>query len=321
MASGIASKRPRVLVTGASGYLGRRAALALAEDGVSVVRGARLPHSVEGEAWVAYGDLGGNCDLEAVVAGCDAVVHFAGLAHVPPGRDSATKARAVNAFGTERLAVAAARAGVKRFVYISSAQVHGAASPKGPLRETDEPRPADVYAASKLEAEHLLREVCDTHGLSAVILRPPMVYGPSSPGNFGRLVRIIAIGLPLPLAQANAPKSFIGVDNLCSAVARATLDARAANQTFLVSDNETLSTAQLATRIAALLGRTPRMMPVPERTMRLLGRIARRSRGIERLFDPFVIDTAHIRRTLNWAPPVSLDEGLLRAVGREPITP
>jgi len=313
--TGMASERPRVLVTGASGYLGRAAAAALGREGVRVARGARTAPPGDGREWVCYGDLGADRDLSQAVAGFDAIVHFAGLAHVPPGSEAAARARAVNVEGTLRLARAAARAGAARFLYVSSAQVHGSRSPGRPIREDDPPRPADIYATSKLEAERLLRETCAASGMAFVILRPPMVYGPGSPGNFHRLAQLAASGWPLPFGRATAPKSFIGVDNLSSAVVRATLDPRAANGTFLVSDAGTISTAELVSRIAAMLGRPSRGIPVPESLMRFAGRMTGRSRDIARLFDPFEIDASRIRETLGWSPPVSTNEGVARALG------
>lgn len=301
-------------MTGASGYVGAAVARALALAGHDVIRGARSPRQACGEAWAAYGDLRELSDWRPVLAGCDAVVHCAGLAHVPEGPDAAQLALNVNTLATERLAEAAARAGVRRFVFMSSAHVSGADSREGILSEASEPRPGTIYARSKFDAEVRLQRVAGDKGIEWTILRPPMVYGPAAPGNFGRLVRLVRSGLPLPFGSATAQKSFIGIDSLASAVVRTAMDPGAANAMFLVSDSETISTRDLIGLIAETTGHSLRLVPVPERMMRGFGRLSGRGRDIARLFDPFVIDTGRIRQQLGWTPPFSLAEGIRRAL-------
>jgi nucleoside-diphosphate-sugar epimerase len=269
-----------------------------------------------GERWVGYGDIGPATRWDEALAGVDVIVHLAGLAHLPDAMSSAaadTFAR-VNAEGTGRLASAAVGAGVRRFVLVSSALVHGEASPDRPITEDDEPAPASVYARSKLDAERRLMAAARGSPLQWVVLRPPMVYGAGAKGNFRRLVQLVRTRAPMPLGAATAPRTFIGIDNLADAVVRSVEHPRAANQVFLLGDAQVTSTADLIHRIAGALGRrawTPRVSPV---LLRSAFRAAGRERDFRRLFDPMQLDTGRIRDLLGWSPPVSLDEGLRRAV-------
>jgi nucleoside-diphosphate-sugar epimerase len=308
----------RVLVTGATGFVGRVVAQALDRTGHQVLRAARaVPAGAPpNETWVATGDVGPTTRWDETLAGVDVVVHLAGLAHLP---DEAAATAAdifsrVNAEGTARLASAAVGAGVRRLVLVSSALVHGEASPGHPFSEDEAPAPANAYARSKLDSERRLMAAARNSALQWVILRPPMVYGAGARGNFRRLVDLVRTRVPLPLGAATAPRSFIGVDNLADAVVRCVEHERAANQVFLLSDTETTSTADLIHRIAAALGRrvwTPRVSPA---LLRTLFRIAGRERDFRRLFDPLELDSGRIRARLDWSPPVSLDEGLRRAL-------
>jgi len=308
----------RLLVTGATGFLGRAIVQALVGAGHDVLRGARVapPTAGTNEAWVGYGEVGPDTRWEEALAGVDVVVHLAGLAHLPD-ETAATAAdtfQRVNVEGTARLAEAAARAGVRRFVLMSSALVHGQASPGRPITEADTPAPETPYARSKLESELGLEQVALASPMHRVILRPPMVYGPGARGNFQRLVKLVRAGVPLPLGAATAPRTFIGIDNLADAVARAIEQPAAANQTFLVADAETASTAGLIRLIAAALGRNVWMPHVPTAVFRGVLSATGRQRDFHRLFDPLELDTSLIRARLGWSPPVPMAEGVRRAV-------
>ena len=310
------SRRDRVLVTGATGFLGRATAAALARAGHIVLRGARVaPVGIgagTGKEWISHGDVGPDTHWEEALREISAVVHLAGLSD---SLDEPELHR-VNAQGTERLAQAAASAGVQRLILVSSAHVHGQASRGRPFQDGDPPAPETPYARSKLDGETRLREAAASGAMQWVILRSPMVYGPGVDGNFGRLVRLVRAGVPLPLGAGTAPKSFIGVDNFACAVVRCVEHPRAVNQTFLVADAETTSTLRLVQQIAAALGRrawTPYVPPLLVRAaLAGLGRL----RDANRLFDPLELDTSRIRTLLDWTPPVSLAEGVRRAVER-----
>jgi nucleoside-diphosphate-sugar epimerase len=312
----------RVLVTGATGLLGRAVAEALESRGHVVRRGARNRPAATpaGQVWICHGDVGPQTRWDAALEGVETVVHLAGLAHLSDqAAASATDAFSrINGAGTARLASAAVGAGVCRLVLVSSALVHGETSPGRPFSEEDEPAPISRYAHSKLDSERRLIAAAGGSGLQWVILRPPMVYGAHARGNFRRLVALVRTGLPLPFGSATAPRTFIGIDNLADAVVRCVEHQHAANQVFLVGDNEATSTADFLHRIAAALNRrvwTPR---VPTVLLRNGFRLARRERDFHRLFDPLELDTSRMRSLLEWTPPISLEEGLRRAVRSAP---
>lgn len=307
-----------VLVTGATGFLGRTLADSLARAGFDVVRGARpLPSKPPpSETWRSHGDVGATTRWNEVLEGVGTVLHLAGIAHL----EDRNAARAdvslhrVNVEGTARLASAAASAGVGRFILMSSALVHGHDSTAGAFTETSALRPQTAYARSKRDAETALQQAVRDSAMETVILRPPMVYGPGSRGSFARLVSLVRRGVPLPLGRATAPKSFIGIDNLASAVVLCTAHPGAANQSLLVCDAATTSTAGLVRHIAAALGRRSYLPAVPAAVMRAALGAAGRTRDFERLFLPLQIDDALARRRLGWSPPVSLADGVRRAV-------
>jgi nucleoside-diphosphate-sugar epimerase len=311
-----------VLVTGATGFLGRAVTAALERAGHDLRPGARVVPREEsgGTAWVGYGEVGPDTRWEAVLAGIDTVVHLAGLAHLSDemaARAAETFYR-VNVEGTARLAEAAVRSGVRRLVLMSSALVHGQKSLGRPFTEEDIPAPETPYARSKLESETRLLAAAST-GMQWVILRPPMVYGPGARGNFGRLVRLVRAGVPLPLGAATAPRSFIGLDNLADAVVRCVEHPGAASGVFLLADAETTSTVDLVHLIAAALGRRLWTPSVPPALLRAGFRVLGRERDMQRLLDPLQLDTGRIRRLLGWSPPVTLAEGVRRAVmGSDP---
>jgi nucleoside-diphosphate-sugar epimerase len=307
-----------VLVTGATGFLGQAVADALAKAGHDVLRGARTVPAIAraGTRWIGYGEVGPATRWEAALAGVEVVVHLAGLAHLPDAV-AATAAETftrVNAEGTARLASAAVGAGVRRLVLVSSALVLGEASPGRPFTEDDEPAPAGTYARSKLDSERRLVEAARGSALEWVILRPPMVYGVGAHGNFRRLVQLVRTRAPLPFGAATARRTFIGIDNLADAVVRVVEHPQAANQVFLIGDAEATSTADLVRSIAAAMDRSVWTPRVPPALLRAAFRVVGRERDYGRLFDPLELDTGRIRALLGWMPPISLEEGLRRAV-------
>lgn len=309
----------RVLVTGASGFVGRRLCASLAAHGWQVRAALRNPslappgNNIEVHP---IPDIGPDTDWSAALAGVDAVVHLAARVHVmhETAMEGLQRHRRVNTEGTAALARAAARAGVQRFIYLSSIKVNGERTAGQPFTETDPPAPVDAYGISKLEAEQCLAQIAAETGLSVAIFRPPLVYGPGVKGNFLRLIRLVDRGLPLPLAGVHNARSLLCVDNLVSAI-EATLERPQPVQgTFLVSDGQDLSTPELIRHIAAALGKKPRLLPCPPSWLlaaaKLLGRGAEAGRMIESLR----INSSKLRQELQWNPPVSVDSGITAAV-------
>jgi nucleoside-diphosphate-sugar epimerase len=304
----------RVLVTGATGFVGRALVRRLLADGRQVRAAVRpgataLPREVE---TAVIGDIGPETDWHTALAGVDAIVHLAARAHVL--RDSSPDVhalyRAVNTLGALRLAEAAAAAGVRRFVFLSSARVHGDHSTGAPFTESSPLAATDPYGRSKAEAERGLAALAAAGGLDPVILRPPLVYGPGARGNFARLVRLVARGVPLPLGAVRNRRSLVFVGNLVDAIVRSLDHPAAARETFMVSDGEDVSTPELIRRIARVLGKSTRLIPVPPAVLRLSGRVVGRSDDVARLLDDLVVDSSRIGERLGWRPPFTLDEGL-----------
>jgi len=304
----------RILVTGATGFVGRALVRRLLADGLAVRAAVRqvseaLPAVTEA---VTVGDIGPDTDWRAALAGVDAIVHLAARAHVlrDSSADAHARYRAVNTLGALRLAEAAAAAGIRRFVFLSSVRVHGDHSTGAPLDETRPLVADDPYGRSKADAERGLAALAATGRLEPVILRPPLVYGPDVRGNFARLVRLVERGVPLPLGAVRNRRSLVFVGNLVDAIVRVLDHPAAAGETFMVSDGEDLSTPDLVRRIARALGKPARLVPVPVAFLRLGGALAGRDDDVARLLDDLVVDPSKIRALLGWSPVFTLDEGL-----------
>ncbi len=311
----------RVLVTGANGFAGRAVMVrlkALGWNAVGVVRDeaarSRLHDPASG---VVVGDLSRPVDWRPVLDGVQAVIHLAARVHVMRERepDPLHAYRAVNVAGTECLAAAAAAAGVRRFVYVSTIKVHGEG--RNTAYTPDDPSaPSDPYAISKWEAEQHLGELARETGLEVVAVRPPLVYGPGVGGNFLRLLKLtdLAVRMPLPLAGITNRRSMVFVENLADLLIRCAEHELAPGQVFLVSDGEDLSTPELIMRLARLSGRRARLVRVPLVLLRLGARIAGLRAEVDRLTGSLTVDPAALRERLGWSPPYTVDEGLLATV-------
>lgn len=301
-----------VLVTGATGFVGRALVPALAERGHAVRSAVRRAGSgLLGE--VAVGEIGPETDWSAALQGVDVVIHLAARVHVmqDTAADPLAAFRRVNTDGTERLARQAAEAGVRRLVLVSSIKVNGERAER-PFTELDPPRPEDPYGISKAEAEAVLRRVAEEAGLEAVVVRPPLVYGPGVGGNFARLLALVERGLPLPLGAVDNRRSLVGRCNLVDFLVRCAEHPAAAGETFLVSDGEDLSTAELIRRLARALDRPVRLWPVPPALLYAAGRVTGRTAVVERLCGSLQIDSRKGRERLGWAPPATVEEELAR---------
>lgn len=307
----------RVLVTGANGFVGGALCKgllchALAVRGVTRSAGV-LPLGVEG---FVVADMDGTANWHGTLQDCNAVVHLAARVHVmqEASADPLAEFRRVNVDGTLNLARQAAAAGVRRFVFISSIGVNGSVSFQRPFTADDEAAPHSPYAVSKYEAELGLRVLAAETGLEVVIIRPPLVYGLGAPGNFGALMHAVQRGWPLPLGAIHNKRSLVALDNLVDFIALCVHHPNAANQTFLVSDGEDVSTAELVRRMARAMGKTPRLIPVPRWLLRWGAVLLGRRDVVQRLCGNLQLDISKARKMLGWKPPCSVDEGLRQAV-------
>jgi nucleoside-diphosphate-sugar epimerase len=241
------------------------------------------------------------------------VVHAAARTHIMQDTvaDPLTAFRLVNVQGTLNLARQAAEAGVKRFVFLSSVKVNGELTQMGhPFRENDIPAPQDPYALSKYEAVAGLCRLAEETGMEVVIIRPPLVYGPGVKANFENMIRWVRRGIPLPFAAVSNKRSFVALDNLVDFIATCIVHPKAANQTFLVSDGEDLSTAELLQRVGLVLGKPMRLFPVPANLLQLAAGLIGKKTMAQRLCGSLQVDISKARDFLDWAPPLSVDEGL-----------
>jgi UDP-glucose 4-epimerase len=309
----------RILITGANGFVGRHLCERLHGGGHEVVAAVRRGRTVRISAPVLVrtvadlGDLGPTTDWNEALADVDAVVHLAARVHVLGDNDPEAFSRfyRINVVGTERLIRAAADAGVRHFLFLSSVKVHGEHTAPGiALTENSPLAPEDAYSRSKREAESVLRTIAAETGLALTILRPPLIYGPGVGANFERLLRAVYDRFPLPLAAVENRRSLIFVGNLVDAIARCLECSDSFGQTFLVSDGPAVSTAALIRELAAALGRTPRLFRLPPPLLRLLGKLTDREAELGRLLDDLAIDDTRIRTRLNWRPPFRREEGL-----------
>jgi nucleoside-diphosphate-sugar epimerase len=299
-------------LTGATGFVGRSVVPRLRRDGHAVralVRDAtRTPVGTVG----VTGDLERTAEWAGALAGCDTVVHLAARVHVmhEGAADPLRRFREVNRDATLGLAEAAAGAGVRRFLFVSSIKVNGEATHGRPFRADDPPAPADPYGISKLEAEEGLRTVAARTGLEVVVIRPPLVHGPGAGGNLRRLLGLIARGIPLPLGAIANRRTMVGVENLSDLIAVAATSPDAAGGTFLAGDSESVSTPELVRLLGAGLGRAPRIFPVPVSLLRLGGALIGRGDDMARLTGSLEVDVSGTRTRLRWSPPRTLVEGL-----------
>ena len=305
---------PRVLVTGAAGFVGTPLCRRLGESGFRVRRAVRTAEPGAAVDTVAVGDIGPDTDWRAALADVQCVIHLAARTHVlhETATDPLAEYRRVNLLGTERLVRAASTSGVLRFVFLSSIKVNGEATGTRPFTESDAPAPEDAYGVTKREAEEALARHAAASGLDLVVLRPPLVYGAGVKGNFLRLMRLVARGVPLPLGSVRNARSLIFVDNLADAIRAVIIDARAAGNTYLVSDGEDVSTPELVRLLANAMNSPARLLPCPIPMLAAAAALLGKRVEARRLIGSLQIDSSKIRLDLGWTPPFRLVEGLRR---------
>jgi UDP-glucose 4-epimerase len=303
-----------VLVTGATGFIGSALVDHLSKRGHRVraaVRGRAA--NLQAAAGISIvGDLSPTTDWSVSLEGMDVVVHCAARVHVmkESAADSLEAFRRTNVASTLHLTRQAVAAGVKRFVFISSIGVNGAETHGRPYTVADPARPHSPYAVSKHEAELELQALAASSGLEVVIIRPPLVFGPNAPGNFKRLMQALHQGIPMPFGAIDNRRSLVALENLVDLIETCVHHPAAAQQTFLVSDGEDVSTTALLQRVAAALGRPARLLPVPAGLLRGVAKALGKAEFAQRLCGSLQVDIAHTQARLGWQPVVTLDEAL-----------
>ncbi len=306
----------KVLVTGATGFVGRALCAHLLQHGFFIRAASRCgpssPAIPSGTEKVRIASVDGKTDWSEALAGVDVAVHLAARVHVmqESNPDPLGAFRIVNRDGTRRLAEMAAACGVRRMVFVSSIKVNGERTSDHAFSESDLPSPEDPYGISKWEAEQELWSIARTTGLQVVVVRPPMVYGPGVPGNFLRMLKFIRMGIPLPLGSVRNQRSLVYLENLCDAIRACVQHPAAGGHTFLVSDGEDVSTPELIRLLSQYLGYRSRLIPFPPALMRAAAGLVGFRAESERLLGSLRVDSSAIRQMLQWNPPCSLREGL-----------
>jgi nucleoside-diphosphate-sugar epimerase len=307
-----------VLLTGATGFIGSELLKILEFRGKSVRPICRNMSSLailDNSNWFEIGDIDSKTNWLPALSGIEVVIHAAGIAHITTNNslDFISEFREINCHATLNLARQAASVGVKRFIFISSIKVNGEfTEPNHPFRADDIPNPKDAYAISKLEAEQALQELSAKTGLEIVIIRPPLVYGQSVKGNLSLLIKLIQSGIPLPLGSINNRRSLVGVDNLSDLIIRCLNNPNAAGETFLVSDDLDLSSAEIALKIANSLGVKLRFLCIPESLLKFLALCVGKNSEINKIVGSLQVDITKTKNLLNWTPPIQTDEGFSR---------
>jgi nucleoside-diphosphate-sugar epimerase len=306
----------RVLVTGANGFIGQALCPALTNAGHQPIRVVRQSTDGSGTDAIAarvVTEIGPDTDWRDALDGTDTVVHLAARVHRrgESGAHALAEHRRVNRDGTRNLAEAAATAGIRRFVFLSTVKVMGEQTTDQPFCEIDQPQPEDAYAISKWEAEQALADIAAGSALEPVVLRPPLVYGPGVKANFRALMGAVRRGLPLPLAGIASRRSLLYLGNLIDVIIQTLEQPAAAGQTFLMRDGEDVSIAELIRHLAGAMGRPARLFYLPPGLLRTAGMLTGTRESLRRLFDGLAVDDEKIRRSLGWAPPYSLEQGLV----------
>lgn len=307
-----------VLVTGSNGFVGRHLVRDLCKREQYNVRGAvRQPTDINGceVDTTVVGSINAETEWTSALYKVDVVVHTAARAHImiDDADDPLTNFRTVNVTGTLNLARQAAALGIQRFVFISSIKVNGEQTEPGIcFTANDVPAPEDPYGISKLEAEQGLLKIAAETGMEVVIIRPPLVYGPGVKGNFASLIRLVEKGIPLPLGAIHNQRSLVALDNLIDLIVTCMDHPAAANEVFLASDGQDLSTAELLSSVAKAMGKSSRLFPVPPSMLMLGATLLGKKPVAQRLLSSLQVDISKAQDVLEWGPPLSVEEGLKR---------
>jgi nucleoside-diphosphate-sugar epimerase len=318
----------KICITGASGFVGQNLCdklIKLNRNIIGTVRNLDTVSMVNNFECISVGDIGAETNWSNALKNVNCVIHCAGKTHsINEDKKDIDFYRLVNIEGTKRLAEQAANLGVKRLIFLSSVKINGESTGNignnKIFTNNDLPDPQNDYAISKFEAEKKLWEISLKTGLEVVVLRLPIVYGYGVKGNLLSLIKLINSGIPLPFSFINNKRSLIGIDNLVDIIIRCIDCSKASGKTFLVSDSEDLSTPNLIRYIASAMGRSARLFPFPILLINFFGFVIGKSKEVDRLTGSLQVDSDFTRKTLNWSPPISVQEGIKRMIKKnDPI--
>lgn len=310
------AQRPGVLTTGGSGFVGKVLLQRLAEGARWAPRALvrRLPaQQLAGVDYRSFSELTAVDAVSGHFEQVDTVIHLASRVHVmhETAADPLAEFRRVNVEGTLSLARAAAHAGVRRFIFVSSVKVNGETTDgRQPFTADEAPAPSDPYGISKREAEDGLRQLAAQTGLEVVIVRPVLVYGPGVKANFRSMMNWLSKGVPLPFGAIHNKRSLVALDNLVDLLVTCIEHPAAANQTFLASDGHDLSTTELLQRLGKALGKPARLLPVPAAWLKGAATLAGKGGLAQRLCGSLQVDSDKARTLLGWQPPLDVDQAL-----------
>lgn len=307
----------KILVTGASGFVGNALLLSLLKNGSYQII-TLLRHYNTAFASNILQVIGGDSDQffsAAIPENIDVIIHLAGRAHIlnDQSNNQLDDFRKVNVEGTLQLAKQALEKKVKRFIFISSIGVNGAVTFDQPFSEQSMPKPHADYAVSKFEAEEALKVLFSGSETELVVIRPPLVYAAHAPGNFARLLKLVATNLPLPFAGTNNKRSFVALENLVDFIQTCIEHPNAANQTFLVADQTPISTRELVQYLKQGMGKPARFIYIPQPLMKLGAACIGKSKLYEQLFESLEVDTTKAQKLLGWKAPLSTQQAMLQA--------
>lgn len=305
-----------VLVTGASGFIGKVLCQDLLDSGVNLTLLARRPVDLGGSVKQhMFAGLKGIEPERQWFEGVDVVVHLAARVHQMNAdpENEASLQMTENCDATLKLASMAAKCGVRQFIYLSSIKVNGEhTDDREPFSETDIPEPKDAYGLSKWKAEQGLNVLAESSALATTIIRPPLVYGPDVKANFKALLSLSVKGLPLPLASINNKRSIISVDNLSSLLIHCCANKKAYNQVFVAADNPPISTPVLVRLMASSQGKSVSLLPIPVIILKMVAGLVNRSAMIDRLVQSLAVNCTKAEQLLGWQPPASTDNEFKR---------
>lgn len=307
----------KILITGVTGFVGNALLLHLltTKMSIEIVATVRkdLKNFPNGVCVKKIENITSHTDWSDALLGSQNVIHLAARVHIMDDTHNSPiqEYRRINVDGTLNLARQAAALGVKRFIFISSIKVNGDLTyPGKPFTADDMVAPIDAYGISKMEAERGLQEIAKSTGMEVVIIRPPLVYGVGVKANFSAMLKWLCLGVPLPLGSIHNQRSFVSLDNLVDLISTCLVHPAAANQIFLVSDGEDISTTELLRRIGKAINRPARLIPVPPSWLLLLASVLGKHAIAQRLCCSLQVDINKTRQLLGWSPPITLDQGL-----------